>query len=348
MECSSCKIQLPVGVAYCPNCGAVTPYNISEVGIAASDPTAASSSSGAPLHVPPSTDYGSPPYGVSQPSIYESFDPYHISLPPPPPPKRPVKTSLIIVAVVLVLILASMGVFALLVKGVKNNPPAIASTPTPATAQTNITATATPSAFIATSTTSTENIPYSPFRGTLVLNDPLRDNSKGYNWQEISDSNGSCAFTGGAYHAKTLAGGYYNPCPAQNTDFANFAFEVQMKIMKGDCGAILFRVNRSVTNFYYFRVCQDGTYALYVYSNNNGSTLIDAHSHSAINAGLNRSNLLAVAVRGSTLDLYVNQQQVDSISDTTYSRDQIAVVADGTPGNHPTEVIYSNARVWTL
>ena len=27
---------------------------------------------------------------------------------------------------------------------------------------------------------------------------------------------------------------------------------------------------------------------------------------------------------------------------------QIAVVADGFPGNHPTEVVYSNAKVWKV
>lgn len=121
-----------------------------------------------------------------------------------------------------------------------------------------------------------------------------------------------------------------------------------MKIMKGACGAILFRVNSSDSNYYYFRICQDGTYALYFYMNNNGSTLIEAHSNSAINAGLNKSNLIAVVARDNTLDLYVNQQNVDSINDSTYSHGGIGVVADGFPGNHPTEVVYSNAKVWKL
>ncbi len=78
------------------------------------------------------------------------------------------------------------------------------------------------------------------------------------------------------------------------------------------------------------------------------SSLIPSHSNSAINAGLNQSNLVAVVAQGSTLNLYINQQKIDSISDTTYSHGEIAVVADGFPSNHPTEVMYSNARVWKL
>lgn len=78
----------------------------------------------------------------------------------------------------------------------------------------------------ATTTSNREAIPYSPYRGTLVLNDPLRDNSQGYNWQELSDSYSSCAFTGGAYHVKIIAG-YFNTCTTStNTDFDNFAYEV--------------------------------------------------------------------------------------------------------------------------
>jgi serine/threonine protein kinase len=190
-------------------------------------------------------------------------------------------------------------------------------------------------------------IPYSPYKGTPVLNDPLRDNSQGFNWLVTSDSSGSCAFTGGAYHARTGAG-YYYPCIANATDFDNFAYEVQMKIIKGDCGAILFRVDSANTSFYYFRVCQDGSYALYRYTNYAGSNLIAPQSNSVINAGLNQSNLVAVVAQGSTLDLYVNQQKVDSISDNTYSHGKIGIVADGFPGSHPTEVAYSNAKVWKL
>src|SRR5438309_100286 len=124
-----------------------------------------------------------------------------------------------------------------------------------------------------------------------------------------------------------------------------------MKIIQGDCGALLFRVDRSTTNFYLFEVCQDGTFSLFLYGQNLGSNagvIINHHSASAVNVGVNRSNLVAIVAQGSTLELYVNHSQVVSISDRTYSHGKIGVVADGFPGNHPTEVVYSNAKVWTL
>ncbi len=43
-----------------------------------------------------------------------------------------------------------------------------------------------------------------------------------------------------------------------------------------------------------------------------------------------------------------DRQKVDSISDSSYTHSKIGVVADGYPHNRPTEVGYSNARVWKL
>jgi hypothetical protein len=276
---------------------------------------------------------------MPQQNTYQPIGPYDPYPAPMPPPRRKVNMGLIIGAVALVLLLASAGVFAVVSIRAKNN--------SPGSTTTSPTATATPPTITPSSAGNLETIPYSPYKGTPVLNDALRDNSQGFNWLVTSDSSGSCAFTGGAYHARTGAG-YFYPCMANATDFDNFAYEVQMKIIKGDCGAILFRIESANTSFYYFRVCQDGSYALYRYTNNAGSNLIAPQSNSAINAGLNQSNLVAVVARGSTLDFYVNQQKVDSISDTTYSHGKIGIVADGFPGHHPTEVVYSNAKVWKL
>ncbi len=94
--------------------------------------------------------------------------------------------------------------------------------------------------------------------------------------------------------------------------------------------------------FYHFAVCQDGMYALY---DSYDITLIQPNSSSAIHTGLNQSNLIAVVANGSTLDLYVNNQKIDSVSDSAHSQGQIGVAA--TDVNNPTEVVFSNAKVWT-
>lgn len=189
---------------------------------------------------------------------------------------------------------------------------------------------------------------YPSYRGMLVLNDPLRNTSNGSHWQEGSDSNGSCAFVSGAYHVKTLAGGYYYPCSAHNTDFGNALYEVQVLFVYGDCGGLLVRADPATTNFYYFRLCTDGTDALLVYHQGSGSYVLPPEPDTAIHVGLNQTNVIAIAMKGSTFDLYVNHQKIDSVSDGTYRHGRIALVADGFPHHHPTEVVYRDMKVWSL
>ncbi len=115
MQCNSCGTQLPEEVAFCPACGALTPYEVSESGVAPYDPTAVPYPSGAPQQAPPATDYGSPPYGVPPQNPYEPLNPYAVPLqvPPPPPTQHPGKRIGIIVgAVLIVLLLIGGGVFA--------------------------------------------------------------------------------------------------------------------------------------------------------------------------------------------------------------------------------------------
>jgi hypothetical protein len=123
------------------------------------------------------------------------------------------------------------------------------------------------------------------------------------------------------------------------------------KISKTFGSGFIFRADSTTSNFYLFRVCQDGTVAFFVYGNNIASTagtLLSPHFESAMNAGLNQINLVAVVARGYIFDLFVNHHKVANIIDNNYSGGQIGVDADSYPGNDPTEVVYSNAKVWVL
>ncbi len=51
-------------------------------------------------------------------------------------------------------------------------------------------------------------------------------------------------------------------------------------------------------------------------------------------------------MRGSTFDFYMNGQHFVSVTDSTYSEGAIGVTVDAL--NHPTEVAFSDAKVWML
>ena len=184
--------------------------------------------------------------------------------------------------------------------------------------------------------------------GTLALYDPLRDNNSDYGWEVGNDNQGgSCGFTGGTLHVSEAITGHNFLCPVSR-DFSNFAFEVQMMIIKGDAGGLVFRVNNAGNKFYSFIVGQDGSYILGLYVNTNGnySRPLVSGTSSAIHQGLSQTNVIAVVAKGNTITLYANRQQIASVTDSNYSHGQVGVVAY--PFNASTEVVYSNAKVWIL
>jgi hypothetical protein len=231
------------------------------------------------------------------------------------------------------LILLGAGLFALLRPGSNNT--TVTSTPTPA-----VHTTPQP-----TATANSSQNPYPPNTGTLVLNDPLTDNSRGYKWDESSFSGtGTCGFTGGAYHINVQKAGLICIAEAKDLVLSNFAFEVNMKIVKGDNGGLAFRVNQVNGTFYDFDIATNGSYVLKVYTTK--YVTLSQGSNAVINKGLNQSNLVAVVANGNLITIYVNNQIIDSVHDSTFSQGQIGVLSFG--DNGPTDVIASNARAWKL
>ncbi|HEY6286649.1 MAG TPA: family 16 glycoside hydrolase, partial [Ktedonobacteraceae bacterium] len=372
MNCSACGIQLPAGVTYCPNCGTPTPAYYAPTGTSPDNPTVSSSSENVPPP-PPYTNYGSQPYGVQSPYSTPPPNPYNTPLPatyvsnseaqivPPPPPsqRRGNRTGLIIGVVVLVLVIIVGGVLAVSHLGTLGSSTSATPTVAPAqateatqahataTAVTAITATAQAQASATAAVIAANPNPYTPGLGKLVLIDPLSDNSKGYAWDASVHTDGTCAFSGGSYHSSTQKTQFFYLCTAEVTDFSNFAFEVQLTVLQGDCGGMVFRADSNTGKLYFFEVCQDGTYLFSRYLDFTGNNVKDlaGGSSAAIMTGLNQANVIAVVAQGSTLSVYVNKQKVASASDSTFSHGQIGLFADA--NSHPTEVAFNNVKVWT-
>ena len=278
-------------------------------------------SSGNPYEQNP---YGSPnPYSVSQ---RQQFPP-----PSPPLPRRRAKTGPVIVALILLLIMSSIvgvGVYQNYVY--QMNASAIAGT-----SQANATAKA--QAYPA----------YLPGKGTLVFADPLSQES-GSQWSASSNNSGqACQFNGGVYHVSEQQHNVNMDCRAHGA-FSDFAFEVQLVIVQGDCGGMSIRENDQ-GQFYNLWICQNSRYTVTKYTNYSGTdakTLRDSSS-SAIHTGLGRQNKVAVEASGSILTFYVNEQQIDQEQDSSYTSGWIGLLAFTELGN-VTDVAYSNARLWKL
>jgi hypothetical protein len=382
--CNTCGAQLVPGAAHCANCGAATPAYYNNTGTASEAPTIAPSPFTVAQQPSPTTAYGSNPYAppptqssqqnpytplppsapFSQQNPYTAPPPYGApqtgpqpTFPPPlapagpqgqKPPRRFSPVIIVLIIVIAVLVIAGSGLiyYATVYQPNQQHAQATATAIAQGTATAHAQASSTAQAqaqINATATAAAAN-PYA-HSGTLVFSDPLSDNSKGVSWAQDPLN---CTFTGGAYHVKAPDPRFYDDCLAVDSNYTNFSFEAQMQIMKGDGGGLVFRdldTPQAYRN-YAFDVYQDGSYYLYI-TNGSNTTVLTSGNSSAIKQGLGQSNLVAVVAQGSTITIYINHQQIASITDSTFTHGKIGfeAIPNGTNG-HTTEVIFSNARVW--
>lgn len=269
-----------------------------------------------------------------------------------PQPRRGISGAMIAVIAMLALILIGGSIFAYYVAVIQ---PAQLHAQATADAQTFLTAQARGTAQAqtrattqaqATATATTPEVLYAQATsGTPVINDPLSDKNNS-SWSEGGKQGNGCTFTGGSYHISATQPGLIS-CLAGQNSVSDFAFQVQMSIIKGDGGGIDFRISNvtsSTIDAYFLNVSSTGGYALLV--SQNGPKLLMRGTSLALKQGLNQSNLLTVIARGDSMYLYMNKQFVTSIKDTTYASGGIGLFVSDL--QQPSEVAFSNAELWTL
>jgi zinc-ribbon domain len=216
-----------------------------------------------------------------------------------------------------------------------------AHTQAQATAQVQAHATATAQAQAKT----LQNIYTIATSGTPTLSSTLTAQD-GANWSNYNAvGGGGCAFSNNALHATVFQNQTYVPCFAQASNFSNFAFQVQMTILEGDGGGLVFRANEANLQLYLLRISPAGLVGISVSRDRKTTTPLLDDSSSAIKTG-SQTNLVTLIARNSVLYIYINKQFVDTISDTTYSAGEIGVFAYDT--NKGTDVAFNDASVWTL
>jgi hypothetical protein len=185
---------------------------------------------------------------------------------------------------------------------------------------------------------------YQPVNSVLALIDPL---SQPFAWTNGSNTSfgGHCQFVNGAYQISQSVVHRTFVCSSNYATYNNFAFEVRVTINQGDCGGMSIRGNSDSANSYDFQVCRDGEYGFIRYTSNKGTFLTSGNS-SAINQGINQSNVIAVLANGSSFELYVNHQQIGSVTDNNYTQGAVGLIA--VDSIDQTVVTYQNVRIWTI
>jgi Domain of Unknown Function (DUF1080)/zinc-ribbon domain len=208
------------------------------------------------------------------------------------------------------------------------------------------TANAVATAHVVGTATALQSIYTQATSGNSALNESLSGNT-GSNWDiDQAQGGGGCGFNGGSYRASIYSKGFYFSCFAQNTNFSNFAFQVQMNITRGDSGGLIFRGNSSANKFYAFQVSQDGSYDLFASQDRTHSNDLFFGNSPSIKKNTGQANLVTIIARGGNISFYINKQYTGSISDGTFKSGQIGLFASD--HTNPTDVAFSNLRIWQL
>lgn len=277
------------------------------------------------------------PYPGSMPQAYNAPPPFG----GPPAPRRSSGGKIVLIALAVLVVLG--GLVAVIGVSAHNNQVATDNHATATASAHNTTATAQAQATTTAlaQATATAIVANYPFSTTVKLDDPLTDNSKGAGWR--TDNN--CKFASDGYHASEATTNTYYTCPALTTSYSNFTYQVTMNMAQGDVGGITFRGDDANTKFYSFIFSQTGEYVLFLYTQSGvkPQTLQDS---TATNFKSHQANDLGVVVRGNQISLYVNEQKLITITDSTFSSGQIGTIVYDLSG--PSEAVFTNAKVWQL
>lgn len=183
-----------------------------------------------------------------------------------------------------------------------------------------------------------------------VLQDPL-DDSSANSWQNFDETTYGCTKNAAGLRVYITDAAHFVPCLDTSISFTNIALQIQMRILTGDAGGLVFRVARTPDNsasLYFFQITSAGVYSLALDQDVATAKVsrLATGTTSAMNKQAGQTNTLTLIVQGDTFDLYINQQYLTQVQDATLATGGIGVLA--ADASSSTSVIYSNATFWSL
>lgn len=132
--------------------------------------------------------------------------------------------------------------------------------------------------------------------------------------------------------------------------FFNFSFEADVRINDNspEFHGLMFGLQDNDNNFYSFRITPEGYFAFDLWQDSPDSSftrLLGPSTSNAINTGAGQTNRLQVIVSGSRFDLYINNQKVGALTDSTYSNGKLGFVSCTCDGSTSASATFLNALI---
>lgn len=186
-----------------------------------------------------------------------------------------------------------------------------------------------------------------------VINDPLHDNSQGYEWDIQDTAQGNCNFVQGRYILTASAGvnnGIGCGTESAKGNFSNFVYQIEMTILTGvdddqSGSGPIFRANASNGQQYQVLFDVNGDWQV----GTDAKTLTGdmcANPCPYFHTGVNQQNYITIRAAGNFIQIQINGYDLGSYTDSTYSSGAIGVQMN--PGTSNSSVTFAEVRVWQL
>ncbi len=360
MQCTECETQLPVGAAYCPKCGSVTPYHTSSSGVSPSDATFISHHASSPQYPPsytsatpaPQNSYPAPPlqnpYATPPPPGYPYNPPNSLpqAMYQPPqvtPPEHNRKALLLPLSVGIALLLIIAGSAALFLQ---NKNAEYQKTVATQTADANIAAAKAAAtqtaAAIATTTQLAQKNPYDPAMQALQYTFFAPSANAPTGWQ--SDSNCVISSDGTTYTVSSSPG-KLGSC-VYSSPPTNYTLEMHMQY-HGDTNSGGLEV-RQTQNKVVMLYLQKDLVGLQAFDSQANKTILIKEANAPIKPDTDL--LIGVVADASKIIVSVNKTVALSVDDKSYDIGQsqyLSLLAIDNNQANSGKVTYQKVRIWT-
>ena len=163
-------------------------------------------------------------------------------------------------------------------------------------------------------------------------------------WKPGQKAGIDCIFTNNAYHIRGASGMILPACMDEQNTYTNFVFQVQMTVIKGSGGGIIFRDDTS-GNFYSFTVMDSSLYSLFAWNESETDGKPLAFGRTAVDK---TTNTLAVMAQGSKIAMFVNKHYIGSVDNTYSSTGTIGFAGGRTSMQDNIDVAFSHFQIWKL
>jgi serine/threonine protein kinase len=225
------------------------------------------------------------------------------------------------------------------------------------TAPPNLTATAQANAMatVQVQASATAGVLQTATTGAAVYQDALTTPGNSATQNGQWDQNLNCAFQQDGYHVTTIQGLFpkaVTDCRENSTQYTNATISVDMTILSGQSGGLLFYINPHLVGYagYFFEADTQGNYQIsrsQDFSTGLNNVVIQGQTHStALKTGTGVKNTLQVIARNGTLLFYINGTFVSQQQDSTFTAGYVGFGATAAQTGQSANVVYTNVAIY--